>query len=157
MAAPGIVHIYAANLNLIKLSDLTSATVKLALVTSSYTPNITATGHDEWADVSANEIGTTTGYSAGGYDLASEAVAAAAANDGFKFSTGNASWTASGAGIAAWRYGILYCSGSLWTRTSPLLGYFLGDSAPADVPLTAAGNTLGINCPADGWFKLASS
>lgn len=157
MAAPGIVHIFAANLNIIKLSDLTSADVRLALVTSSYTPNITATGHNEWADVSANEIGGSTGYTAGGYALTGEAVAAAAANDGFKFSTGNATWTASGAGIAAWRYGIIYCNGALWSLTSPLLGYFLGDSAPADVPLTASGNTLGINCPADGWFKLASS
>lgn len=157
MAAPGTVHIYAANVNLIKLSDLTSATVKLALVTSSYSPNITATGHNEWADVSANELANGNGYTTGGYDLTGEAVAAAAANDGFKFSTGNATWTASGSGIPAWRYGVLYCSGSLWTLTSPLLGYFLGDSAPADVPLTASGNTLGINCPADGWFKLATS
>ena len=157
MAAPGIVHVFAANLGVIKLADLTSADVRLALVTSAYAPNITATGHNEWADVSANEIGATTGYTAGGFVLTGEAVAAAAANDGFKFSTGNATWTATGAGIAAWRFGILYCSGSLWSLTSPLLGYFLGDSAPADVPLTAAGNTLGINCPADGWFKLASS
>lgn len=157
MAAPGIVHVYGANLSVIKLADLTSADVRLALVTSTYAPNITATGHNEWADVSANEIAGATGYTAGGYALTGEAVAAAAANDGFKFSTGNATWTASGAGIAAWRFGILYCNGSLWSLTSPLLGYFLGDSAPADVPLTASGNTLGINCPSDGWFKLASS
>ncbi len=157
MAAPGVPHIYAANLSLMKLSDLTSADVRLALVTSSYTPNITATGHDEWADVSANEIAGGTGYTTGGYALATEAVAAAAANDGFKFSTGNATWTASGAGIAAFRYGVLYVVGTLWTRTNPLLAYFVGDSAPADVPATAAPNIFGFNCPADGWFKLASS
>ena len=45
-----------------------------------------------------------TGYTAGGFPLTGEAVAAAAANDGFKFSTGNATWTASGAGIAASRH-----------------------------------------------------
>jgi len=157
MAAPGVPHIYAANLSLFKLSDLTSADVRLALVTSSYTPNITATGHNEWADVSANEIAGGTGYTTGGYALASEAVAAAAANDGFKFSTGNATWTASGAGIAAWRYGVIYCNGTLWSLTSPLLCYFLGDSAPADVPATAAPNIFGVNCPSDGWFKLSSS
>lgn len=157
MAAPGVPHLYAANLSVIKLSDLTSATVKLALVTSSYTPNITATGHNEWSDVSANEIANGNGYTTGGYDLASEAVAAAAANDGFKFSTGNATWTASGAGIPAWRYYVIYCVGSLWSLTSPLLAYGLGDSAPADVPATSAPNIFGINCPSDGWFKLASS
>src|SRR5512134_3682538 len=113
MAAPGPVHVFGANLSALKLSDLTTADVRLALVTSVYTPNITATGHNEWADVSANEIGTTTGYTAGGFVLTGEAVAASAANDGFKFSTGNASWTATGAGIDAWRYGVIYANGAL--------------------------------------------
>jgi hypothetical protein len=61
-------------------------------------------------------------------------------------------WTASGAGIPAWRYGVLYVVGSLWGITSPLLAYFTGDSTPADVPLTASGNQLQVNCPANGWF-----
>lgn len=157
MAAPGVPHIYGANLSVMKLSDLTSADVRIALVTSSYTPNITATGHNEWADVSANEIANGNGYTTLGYALSGEAVAAAAANDGFKFSTGNATWTASGAGIPAWRYFVIFVNGTLWSLTSPLLCYGLGDSAPADIPATSAPNIFGINCPSDGWFKLASS
>lgn len=40
--------------------DLNTDTVKLALVTSSYTPD--QVNHDLWADVSANEIAATGGY-----------------------------------------------------------------------------------------------
>jgi hypothetical protein len=47
---------------------------------------------------------------------------------------------------------VIYVSGALWGITSPLLCYFIGDSTPADVPLTASGNILQINCPANGWF-----
>jgi hypothetical protein len=42
--------------------DLDTDTLKLALVTSSYTPSTT---HDEWADVSANEVATGSGYTTG--------------------------------------------------------------------------------------------
>lgn len=156
MAEPGIVHLYAANLDVFKLSDLISADVRLALVTSAYAPNVSATGHDTWSDVSATQIAAGNGYTSGGFALTGESIAPSAANDGFKFSSGNAVWTASGAGIPAWRYGILYVNGSLWGRASPLLGYFLGDSAPADVPLTASGNPLTLYCPGDGWFKRAA-
>ena len=154
MAAPGTFHFYAANASVFKLSDLASANLRMALVTSAYTPNITATGHNEWADVSTNELANGNGYTTGG-DSLTGTVAADAGNDGFKLSSENAQWTASGAGIPAWRYAVLY--GALWGLTSPLVGYFLGDSAPADVPLTASGNVLQLNCPADGWGKLTSS
>lgn len=154
MAAPSAVQFYANNLDVEKLSDLVGATIKLALVASTYTPNTGETGHTQFADIT-NEIAGGTGYTAGGATLATPAVTAI--TNGFKFSSGNASWTASGAGIAAWRYGIIYVSGALWGLTSPLLGYFTGDSAPADVPLTAAGNQLVIACPANGWFTKTRS
>jgi len=38
--------------------------------------------------------------------------------------------------------------------TNPLIGYFLGDTTPADVPATTVGNPLTINCPANGWFDI---
>ena len=50
--------------------DLTADTIKLALVTASYTPNQDT--HDMWDDVSANEV-SSSGYSAGGATLASKA------------------------------------------------------------------------------------
>lgn len=150
MAAPSAIQFYGKNLNLLKLSDLSGATINMLLTTSLYVPNTTNTGHAALADIT-NELAAGNGYSAGGVALATPAIAVFSTT-GYKFSTGNASWTASGTGIPAWRYGVLYVVGALWGVTSPLLGYFTGDSAPADVPLTAAGNSLQINCPANGWF-----
>lgn len=150
MAAPSAVQVYAEVLNVMKLSDLSGATIKMLLTSSSYVPDTDNSGHTVLADVT-NELANGNGYSTGGVALAAPTIADFSTT-GYKFSTGNASWTASGAGIPAWRYGVIYVVGSLWGLSSPLLGYFTGDSAPADVPLTAAGNILQVNCPANGWF-----
>lgn len=152
MAAPGTVILYSRNKDDIRFNDLTGATVKILLLTSAYTPDVTVTGHQVLADVSANEIANGNGYTTGGFTLGSLSVASI--TGGSRFTSGSASWTASGGNIPAWRYALLYVSGSLWSLTSPLLGYFVGDSAPADVPATASGNTLQINPPAAGWFDI---
>ena len=65
--------------------------------------------------------------------------------------------TASGGSIPAWRYGVMYVSGSLWGKTSPVIGYFLGDSTPADVPATTDGNPLTIQVNANGWFGVTQA
>ncbi len=151
MSAPSAFQFYAKNLNVLKTSDLSGATIKMLLTTSTYSPNTTETGHSALADIT-NELANGNGYSTGGVALASPAIATV--SNGYKFSTGNALWTASGSGIPAWRYGVIYVVGSLWGITSPLLAYFTGDSAPADIPLTASGNSLQVNCPANGWFTI---
>lgn len=149
--AAGNIIIYGANKAAINIDDLLGATVKLALVGSAYTPDAGTSGHDTWADVSANEIAAGAGYTAGGATLAS--LAKSAVTGGFKLSSGNAAWLASGGSIPAWRYGVLYVVGTLWGMTNPLIGHFVGDSAPADVPATGDGNPLTVNCPAAGWFS----
>lgn len=131
-------------------SDLTTNTIKCALVSSSYTPNQDT--HDEWADVSANEIANGNGYTTGGYTLLSPVLTEI--TKGYKFSSANPSWTATGGNIPAWRYAVMYISGTVEGMTNPLIGYFIGDDTPADVPATSVGNTLTINCPANGWFTL---
>lgn len=132
-------------------ADFTTNTIKLALVTSSYTPDQDT--HNEWADVSANELGTTnTGYTAGGYTLTTPVLTEI--TKGFKFSSDNAVWTAGSANLPAWRYAVMYVSGTVEAITNPLIGYFLGDSTPADVPATTTGNQLTVQCPAAGWFDL---
>lgn len=150
MAAPSALQFYANNIDLLKMSDLTGVTVNMLLTTSTYVPDTTNTGHTVLANIT-NELANGNGYVTGGVNLATPTVAAFSTT-GFKFSTGNASWTASGAGIPAWRYGVIYVVGALWGITSPLLAFFTGDSAPADIPLTAAGNSIQINCPANGWY-----
>jgi hypothetical protein len=152
MAAPSAIQFYAENLNVLKATDLTGATINMLLTTSTYVPDSDNVGHKALADIT-NELANGQGYTTGGVALAAPTIADFSTT-GYKFSTGNASWTASGSGIPAWRYGVIYVVGSLWGITSPLLGYFTGDSAPADVPLTAAGNTLQINTPANGWFTI---
>lgn len=47
--------------------NLKTDTIKLALVTSAYTPNVDT--HDFWDDVSANEVANSGSYSAGGATL----------------------------------------------------------------------------------------
>lgn len=47
--------------------DWDTDTIKMALVTTSYTPDIDS--HDFWDDVSANEVGASGSYSAGGVTL----------------------------------------------------------------------------------------
>lgn len=152
MAAPSACQFFANNIDELKLLDLPGATINMLLTTSSYVPSTVVTGHAALADVT-NELANGNGYTTGGVALATPTVPTFSTT-GHKFTTGNASWTASGTGIPAWRYGVIYVVGSLWGITSPLLCYFTGDSAPADIPLTAAGNTLQINTPANGWFTV---
>lgn len=150
--AAGTVTLYSANKDDINITNIVAGTPKLLLVTSSYTPSSGTSGNSVLADVSSFEISSGNGYTTGGITLTS--LASTAISGGWKFSSANPSWTASGGSIPAWRYGILYMSGSLWGMTSPLLGYFLGDTTPADIPATTNGNTLTITVPAGGWFDV---
>lgn len=148
--AAGAVTLYSINKDDLNINDLVGATVNLALVTSSYTPDVTVTGHNEWADVSANEITTAGGYTTGGQALTSKV--ATSITGGFKFSSASPTWTATGGSIDAWRYGVIYVVGSLWGLTNPVIGYFVGDSTPANIPATTVGNTLTVTVPSGGWF-----
>lgn len=150
--AAGTFTLYAANLDDLRLQDLVGATVKMSLHTSAYTPSNGTSGHSVSADLT-NELSTGAGYTAGGVTLTAAAVAAI--TNGWKFSTADASWTAAGGNIPAWRYGVMRVEGTLWGKTNPLIGYFVGDSTPADVPATSDGNPLTITCPASGWFDVA--
>lgn len=151
--AAGTFTLYSANKDDINTVDLAAATVKVALVSSAYTPDTSSsTGHDTWSDVSANEIANGNGYTTGGATLGS--LTSTAIAGGFKFDSADPTWTASGGNIPAWRYLVMYASGSLWGKTDPLIGYMLGDATPADVAATTAGNTLTITVNANGWFDV---
>lgn len=150
--AAGNVILFAKNKNQLKLTDLASANLRIALLTTGYTPNVTTGGHSLFSEVSANDLATAMGYTAGGAALTG-VVAATAGTDGYKLSSGDAVWTSSGTGIPSWKYGLIYYLGTLWGMTNPLIGYFEGNSGSV-VPLTSAGNPLTIQCPALGWFDL---
>lgn len=150
--AAGAFTLYTRNLDKISMNDLLSATVKVALVTSSYTPNVASNGHYLWSDVSTNEIAAGSGYTAGGATLANDTVTAITL--GQKYDSDDVVWTASGGNIPAWRHAVMYVSGTLWGLSSPLIGYCLGDSTPADVPATTDGNALTLQVNASGWFDI---
>ena len=143
--------------NLPKLNCFESATgllktgstlYRLALVKSTWTP--APTTDEVWATMSANEIATAgqTAYAAGGIALTSVVLSQTAGV--IKFTSAAAQWTADGTGIPAWRYGMIYYLGTLNGKVNPILAYFLGDSTPADIPLTTATNTLTVTMNASG-------
>ena len=148
----GILTLYSKNKDRLNPGDVAGAAVKIALITSVYAPDATVTGNSLFADVSANEISTAgqTGYTAGGIALAT--VVATGVTGGFKLSSSSPVWTAATGPIPAHRYYVMYVLGTLWGRVNPLIGYFLGDSTPADIPATTVGNTLTVTVPAGGWF-----
>lgn len=149
--AVGAFTLYRANIDDMSMRDLLGATIKMALIKSTYTPDYTNTGHSLFSEVSADEIVNGNGYTTGGYTLTTDTVNTV--TNGWNYDSEDPTWTASGGSIPVWRYGLLYVVGSLWGKTNPLIGAFLGDTAPADVPATTAGNPLVITAPASGWFS----
>jgi hypothetical protein len=150
--AAGTFQFYDQTAKTLMGGDLdSSANIMLALVTSSYTPNQDT--DDLGADVSANEISSTsTGYTAGGYALTSPLLTEV--TKGYKFSSSNAVWTAGASNLPVWYYAVMYINTTWNGQVNPLIGYFLGDSTPANVPITTSGNQLTIQCPAAGWFDI---
>jgi len=101
--------------------DLDTDTLKLALVTSSYT---FSSAHDEWADASTYEVATGSGYTTGGETLAG----VSSANGYIDYS--DVTWTSL---TKTFRGAVCYKSGSGGGLTNPLLFYLLFDSTPADI------------------------
>src|SRR5260221_10183981 len=93
MSAPSACQFYGNNIDVEKLSDLSGATINMLLTTSAYTPDTTNTGHTVLANIT-NELANGQGYLTGGVALSAPTIATFSTT-GFKFSTGNASWTAS--------------------------------------------------------------
>jgi hypothetical protein len=149
MAAGPFVIPDLAKLNFFNATGLLNATAanfRLALVSSAWTPN---NATDElWAVASGSEIANGQGYTTGGINPGS--IVLNQTSGTVKF-TGNAVvLTATGTGIPAWRRAVLYYLGTLNSKVNPIVAHCLGDSAPADVPLTTAGNTLTITPHASG-------
>jgi hypothetical protein len=138
-----------AKLNLVNATDILAASAanfRVALVSSAWTPNNTT---DElWAVASGSEIANGQGYTTGGLVPPSAALTQSAGT--VKFTSSPVVWTATGTGIPAWRRAVLYYLGTLNSKVNPLVAHFLGDSTPADIPLTTAGNTLTITMNASG-------
>lgn len=118
--------------------DLDTDTIKVALCTSSYTPNIDS--HDFFDDIT-NEV-SGTGYSAGGYTLANKTVTVDTANDRAVFDADDIS---SETTTVTFRYAIIYKSTGT-AGTSPLIAVidFTTDRAYTAETLYIQWNSSGI-------------
>lgn len=148
MAAGAFIFPDKAKLNFFSATGTLGASTsnfKMALVASGWTP---ANSTDEvFADVT-NELTTANGYTAGG--IALSGVSLTQTSGTVKFTCTAPVWTASGGSIAAWRRGVVYYSGTLNSKVNPIVGHFLGDSTPLDIPATTVGNTLTVTPNASG-------
>jgi len=124
--------------------DLASDTIKCALVTSTYTPNIDT--HDFFDDIT-NEV-TGTGYTAGGATLATKTWTLNTALDKMVFDADDASWPAST--ITA-RYAVLYKDTGT-PSTSPLIMIF-----DFGVNQSSAASEFKIVWNSGGIFELAQA
>lgn len=147
MAAGAFVFPDKAKLNFFSATDLLNPAnvFKITLHTSTWAP---ANSTNEVFADATNELATGFGYTAGGITLTGVALTQTAGV--VKFTSAAAVWTAAGGSIPAWRYGVVRASGTLNGKVDPIVGYFLGDSTPADVPATTTGNTLTVTPNASG-------
>lgn len=96
-----------------------TGTLKMALVTSAYTPNQNT--NDFWDDVSANEV-SGTGYTAGGNALANPTVTLSGAGLVTVDADDPATWAQDGSGFSNARRAVIY-EDSGTASTSPVVAY----------------------------------
>lgn len=120
--------------------DFDSDTIKVALFTSSYTPNQDT--HAYYSDVVSNEV-SGTGYTAGGASLSSKTVTYDGANNVTIFDAADVTWSSST--ITA-RYAIIYDDTPSTNATKPLLGYvdFTSDQSSNAGNFTLTWDATGI-------------
>lgn len=125
--------------------DWTGDTIKVALCTSTYTPNQDT--HDFFDDIT-NEV-SGTGYTAGGATLSSKSVNYDSATNVTSLRAGASSWT--GATFTC-RYAVIYKSTGT-ASTSPLIGYvdFGGDETVSSGTFTITWDVT------DGVMKITAS
>jgi hypothetical protein len=119
--------------------DFDSDTIKVALLSSSYTPDQDA--HDYFNDVSSTEV-SGTGYTTGGNTLGSKTATYDSANNVVILDAADTTWSSST--ITA-RYAVVY--GSTGTAsTSPLIGYvdFGSDQSSTNGNFTITWDSTGI-------------
>jgi hypothetical protein len=123
--------------------DWVADTIKIMLVTSSYTPDLDA--HDFRNDVT-NEV-SGTGYTAGGATLSGKAVTVVGGSNETQFDADNVTWTGLDLSSAA-RYAVLYKARGGASSADELIGY-----VDLDSDRDPNGGNLTITWPSDGVFK----
>lgn len=120
--------------------DWDSDTIKVALLTSSYTPNQDT--HDYYDDVVGNQV-TGTGYTAGGITLSSKTSTYDGTNNVLVLDAADVTWSSST--ITA-RYAVVYNDTPATNATKPLIGYvdFGSDQSSTNGNFTITWDSTGI-------------
>jgi hypothetical protein len=120
--------------------DWDTDTIKVALVSSSYTPNQDT--HDYWDDVVANEV-TGTGYTAGGATLGSKTATYDGATNVVILDAADTVWASST--ITA-RYAVIYDDAGATNAQKVLVGYvdFGSDQSSTNGNFTVTWDATGI-------------
>lgn len=120
--------------------DYDTDTIKVMLVSSSYTPNQDT--HDYLDDVVGNEV-TGTGYTAGGATLASKTVNYDSTNNVVVLDAADVTWASST--ITA-RYAVLYSDAGASNALKVLIGYvdFGSDQSSTNGNFTVTWDSTGI-------------
>ncbi len=123
--------------------------ITVALLTSTYT---FSASHNIYSDLT-NELTTTGGYTAGGQAVSGLSFTQASTVSNLTGS--NVVWTASGGGIAAFRYAVIYINATVNSVVKPLIAAI--DNNGADVPATTAPNTLTVVWNGTGIWQVTHS
>jgi hypothetical protein len=120
--------------------DWDSDTIKVALLTSSYTPNQDV--HDYFDDVSTYEV-TGTGYTTGGQTLGSKTITYDSANNVIVLDAADVTWSSST--ITA-RYAVVYDDSGSTSASKALIGYvdFSSDQSSTNGNFTITWDSTGI-------------
>lgn len=120
--------------------DWDSDTIKVALLTSSYTPNQDT--HDYFDDVSSYEV-TGTGYTAGGATLGSKTLTYDNSSNVIVLDAADTTWSAST--ITA-RYAVVYDDSGASAGSKALIGYvdFGSDQSSTNGNFTITWDSTGI-------------
>ena len=121
--------------------DFDSDTIKVALLTSSYSPNQDT--HDYFDDVNTYEVSGATGYTAGGITLSSKTSTYDSANNVIILDAADVTWSSST--ITA-RYAVVYDDSPATNGTKPLIGYvdFGSDQSSTNGNFTITWDATGI-------------
>jgi hypothetical protein len=126
-----------------KESDWDTNAIKLALVTSSYTPDQDA--HQYWSSVVANDMAASGDYTANGVALAGLTSGYTAGTNVTKLSANNLTIGNTGAVTGAFRYGVIYDSTPATDATRPLVAWVdFGAQTVANAIITITWNAAGI-------------